>query len=99
MKCIKFLFIILFLVLSCDSDQENNQNLHQFIPQNTQAIIKINEGSLFKETWINTPSFKFLSPKKEEIKILISSIRNTSEVSSFLCFSPTGKDKFSPTVI
>ena len=99
MKYIKFLFIILFLVLSCDSDQENNQNLHQFIPQNTQAIIKINEGSLFKETWINTPSVKFLSPKKEEIKILISSIRNTSEVSSFLCFSPTGKDKFSPLLI
>ena len=99
MKCIKLLFIMLFLVLSCDSDQENKQNQYQFIPQNTQAVVKINEGSLFKETWNNSPSIKFLSPKKEEIKILISLLSNTSEASSFLCFSPTGKNKFSPLLI
>ena len=54
MKYVKILFISLLSILGCESDQKKKQNLYQFIPQNTQAIIIINEGSLFKEAWHNS---------------------------------------------
>ena len=99
MKYVKILFISLISILGCESDQKKKQNLYQFIPQNTQAIIIINEGSLFKEAWHNSSSIKSLSPEEEETKVLISLIKNTSETSSILCFSPTGKEKFSSILI
>jgi len=99
MKYVKILFISLLSILGCESDQKKEQNLYQFIPQNTQAIIIINEGSLFKEAWHNSSSIKSLSPEEEETKVLMSLIKNTSETSSILCFSPTGKEKFSSILI
>ena len=95
-KC--FIFGLLFL-LSCNSDLESTQNPYQFIPQNTQVIVKINEGSLFKQTWNNSNSIQSLSPKEKETRVLISLIEDNTEVGSILCFSPTGKEKFSPILI
>ena len=62
-------------------------------------LIQINEGVLFKETWNNNSSIKFLSPSNKETEVLISLIKETSEASSILCFSPIGKDKFSSILI
>ena len=78
-KC--FIFGLLFL-LSCNSDEESTQNPYQFIPQNTQVIVKINEGSLFKQTWNNSNSIQSLSPKEKETRVLISLIEDNTEVGS-----------------
>ena len=99
MRYIKILFVGLLSLLSCQTDQKKKLNLYQFIPQNTQAVIQINESVLFKETWNKNPSIKSLSPSNKETEVLISLIKETSEAISILCFSPIGKDKFSSILI
>ena len=99
MRYIIILFVGLLTLLSCQTDQKKKLNLYQFIPQNTQAVIQINEGVLFKETWNKNPSIKSLSPSNKETEVLISLIKETSEASSIICFSPVGKDKFSSILI
>ena len=99
MRYIIILFVCLLPLISCQTHQNTKLNLYQFIPQNTQALIQINEGVLFKETWNNNSSIKFLSPSNKETEVLISLIKETSEASSILCFSPIGKDKFSSILI
>ena len=95
----KYTFICLLFLLSCQTDQKNKLNLYQFIPQDTQVVIQINEGIVFKETWNANSSIRSLSPSNKEVKILTSLIKENSKNSSILCFSATGKEKFSTILI
>ena len=99
MRYLKILFLIFICLTNCETDYKTKENLFQFIPQNSQLIIQINEGLLFKEVYNKNSSIQNLSPSNKEIKTLISLIQETSETSSILCFSPIGKDKFSSVLI
>ena len=97
----KYKIILLFglAIISCDSSMDKKGNLNQFIPKNSELIVKINEVSIFKENWQNNSSFNFLIPQKKETKALISLIKNTSESTPILCFTPSGKENFSSILI
>ena len=99
MKYLKTTLLVLLFFLSCQTDKKKELNLYQFVPQNTQVVLQINEGSLFEKIWSKNISIQALSPSKIEIEVLSSLIKETSESFSILCFSAIGKEKFSSILI
>ncbi|MBN09758.1 MAG: hypothetical protein CMC79_05255 [Flavobacteriaceae bacterium] len=99
MKCLRFFFIVVLFFSSCNSNRNTESNFYSYVPQNTVAIVQINEGTTFKQTWSQNPSIRSLSPKNIKLESLFSLINDTSEVPELICFSSTGKNKFSFVLI
>jgi len=98
---IRTIFIFLFfLLLSCKSSNDINDNLYDFIPSDTVLVIKINNFNTVNNVIKNNPLISSLKFLDKNLFKTIDEI-TPSEISPPLlfCFTPFGKTKMAITII
>ena len=94
-----FLFLF-FLFLSCDSKDEINNNLYDYIPSDTVLVVKINNYITLKNIIKNNPIISSLRSLDGFFFNTLEEITpNKISSPTLFCFTPFGKNKIAITVI
>ena len=81
MRVIFFPYIFIFLIFSCNDIINSDATIEEYIPSNSTAIIKINNGSKFKNSFVNNKylneladSNNYISEVNKVINLVLVSI-------------------------
>ena len=95
MRVIFFVYIFIFLIFSCNDIINSDATIEEYIPSNSTAIIKINNGSKFKNSFVNNKYLNELADSNNYISEVIN-ILNKNELNNqiVICFYKTDKLMF-----
>ena len=95
MRVIFFAYIFIFLIFSCNDIINSDATIEEYIPSNSTAIIKINNGSKFKNSFVNNKYLNELADSNNYISEVIN-ILNKNELNNqiVICFYKTDKLMF-----
>ena len=95
MRVIFFVYIFIFLIFSCNDIINSDATIEEYIPSNSTAIIKINNGSKFKNSFVNNNYLNELADSNNYISEVIN-ILNKNELNNqiVICFYKTDKLMF-----
>ena len=95
MRVIFFPYIFIFLIFSCNDIINSDATIEEYMPSNSKAIIKINNGSKFKNSFVNNMYLKELANSNNYISEVIN-ILNKNELNNqvVICFYKTDKLMF-----
>ena len=95
MRVIFFAYIFIFLIFSCNDIINSDATIEEYIPSNSTAIIKINNGSKFKNSFVNNKYLNELADSNNYIYEVIN-ILNKNELNNqiVICFYKTDKLMF-----
>ena len=95
MRVIFFAYIFIFLIFSCNDIINSDATIEEYIPSNSTAIIKINNGSKFKNSFVNNKYLNELANSNNYISEVIN-ILNKNELNNqiVICFYKTDKLMF-----
>ena len=95
MRVIFFPCIFIFLIFSCNDIINSDATIEEYIPSNSTAIIKINNGSKFKNSFVNNKYLNELANSNNYISEVIN-ILNKNELNNqiVICFYKTDKLMF-----
>lgn len=94
-----FLFFF-FLLLSCESKDEINTNLYDYIPSDTVLVIKVNDQNAVNNILKNNPIISSLMSADINLFNTIAEIKpNEIFFTTLFCFTPYGKNKMAVTTI
>ncbi|WP_340064865.1 hypothetical protein [Ascidiimonas aurantiaca] len=98
----KTLIALLFLITGCNPTEKKVSGLTSYIPQNTFAILQVNDFTSFKSELKNNQFIKPLAESPTGIRFneLLNHLDLLDPETEFiLCFNEVGKDNFEYTVI
>ena len=95
MRVIFFAYIFIFLIFSCNDIINSDATIEEYMPSNSKAIIKINNGSKFKNSFVNNKYLNELADSNNYISEVIN-ILNKNELNNqiVICFYKTDKLMF-----
>ena len=95
MRVIFFPYIFIFLIFSCNDIINSDATIGEYIPSNSTVIIKINNGSKFKNSFVNNKYLNELADSNNYISEVIN-ILNKNELNNqiVICFYKTDKLMF-----
>ena len=95
MRVIFFAYIFIFLIFSCNDIINSDATIEEYIPSNSKAIIKINNVSKFKNSFVNNKYLNELADSNDYISEVIN-ILNKNELNNqiVICFYKTDKLMF-----
>ena len=95
-----FLLALFYLLNSCINKVSLEKDLYDYIPQNTVAVVQVNDFNIIKNTFNNQDLLVNLTDIKSDFKATIKAITpNNIKSPALYCFSNSGKSSLAISLI
>lgn len=93
------LILLVLTIAACNSPQKKEEDLLQWVPQNTSFVLQINDLNDVKNRLVNHPLVKSAPLGNKKLSESIAQVAAKKEVAQLLCITPIGKEKKAVTAI